>query len=313
MGTPDFAIPSLRILVDGGFEIAGIITAPDKPAGRGRKLTTSPIKDFALENNLRILQPTNLKDPAFLKELKDLKANLQIVVAFRMLPERIWSYPEYGTFNLHASLLPQYRGAAPINWAIINGEKETGVTTFFLKHEIDTGNIIFSEKTPIGSEETFGEVHDRLMKIGAKLVLKTVKYIEEDKVKTISQSELSDNVSELKKAPKIYKTDCRIAWNKDISEIFNFIRGLSPYPGAFTTLVDPSGNEHILKIFRAGIGMEMYHKSYPGIHTDEKTFLSACLPEGTINFLEVQLAGKRRMEIREFLRGFKIDERWAIR
>jgi len=313
MGTPEFAVPSLEILIQNGFEIAGVITAPDKPSGRGRKIIFSPIKQFALAHEIRVLQPTNLKDPSFLEELQSIKPSLQVVVAFRMLPLQVWALPENGTINLHGSLLPEYRGAAPINWAIINGEEKTGVTTFFLDKDIDTGKIIFTDRTSIGPEETFGELHDRLKIIGSHLILKTVKAIASGTVSAIPQKELIRDNNSLKKAPKIYKSDGRINWNNNISDIYNFIRGLSPFPGAFTLLKDPSGHEYTLRIFRANYGMEMLQDSYPRINTDGKAFLSASLPDGAINFEEVQIPGKKRMPISEFLRGFNIDERWTIR
>ncbi|HQD13162.1 MAG TPA: methionyl-tRNA formyltransferase, partial [Chitinophagales bacterium] len=246
MGTPDFAVPSLDILVQNNYDVVGVITAPDKPAGRGQQLQQSAVKKYAVEKGLHILQPEKLKNPEFIAELKALEANLFIVVAFRMLPEMVWQMPEYGTFNLHASLLPQYRGAAPINWAVINGEKETGVTTFFLQHEIDTGNIILQETIKIEEEDNAGTVHDKLMNVGSQLVLKTVRAIEENKVQESPQSAI--NSPQLKHAPKIFKETCLIDWQRPAAEIHNLIRGLSPYPAAFTYL-----DGKVLKIYSAQI------------------------------------------------------------
>ncbi|MTI24447.1 methionyl-tRNA formyltransferase, partial [Fulvivirga kasyanovii] len=233
MGTPDFAVPSLEILLENKFNVVAVITAPDKPKGRGQKLMTSPVKDCAVKHNLPVLQPSNLKSPEFIEELKSYNANLQIVVAFRMLPEVVWNMPEIGTFNLHASLLPQYRGAAPINWAIINGEKETGVTTFFLKHEIDTGKIIFQEKETIREDDTVGDLYARLMQKGAQLVLKTVQAIQQEDYPQTDQNENQ----ELKKAPKIFRETCQIDWSQSTAHVYNFIRGLSPYPAAWTEIL----------------------------------------------------------------------------
>src|SRR5215203_1035819 len=247
MGTPEFAVASLDALVNAGDNIVGVITAPDKPAGRGMKLQESAVKKYAVEKNLRILQPEKLKNTAFLEELKSLRADLQIVVAFRMLPEVVWNMPPMGTINVHGSLLPQYRGAAPINWAIINGEKQTGVTTFKLKHEIDTGNILLQDTIPIGENETAGELHDRLKELGAEVLVKTIHALANGTLKEISQSEISNAKSEtIMHAPKIFTETCRIDWNKPVDEVHNLIRGLSPFPGAFTHL-----NEKLLKIYRS--------------------------------------------------------------
>lgn len=293
MGTPDFAVPSLEILVENNFNVVAVITAPDKPKGRGQKLATSPVKDAAIKHDIPVLQPTNLKDPNFVKELKGYNANLQIVVAFRMLPEVVWNMPEIGTFNLHASLLPQYRGAAPINWAIINGEKETGVTTFFLKHKIDTGNIIFQEKEPINDDDTVGDLYIRLMNKGARLVLKTVEAIASGDYPQSPQDEKQPT----KEAPKIFRETCEIDWNQPNHKVYNFIRGLSPYPAAWTTL-----NNKNLKLFK----VKMLHdeQGQPGEYkTDNKTFLKFFTYDGAIDVYELQLEGKKRMEIEEFLRG----------
>lgn len=300
MGTPDFAVESLRILVENKYNVVGVITAPDKPAGRGQKLNESAVKKYALSQNLNILQPTNLKSEEFIEDLKKLNASLQIVVAFRMLPEVVWNMPELGTFNLHASLLPQYRGAAPINWAIINGEKETGVTTFFLQHKIDTGDIIAQTKVDIGENETAGELHDKLMMIGKDLVLKTVKDIETNNVSTIPQNENQ----ELKEAFKIFKPFCKIDWSKSIDEIHNHIRGLSPYPTAFTEFKSKTSEELIsCKIFQS-IKEKINHQHPTGTIFQTKNELKVAVEGGFINILELQLAGKKKMEITALLNGF---------
>ena len=312
MGTPDFAVPSLDILLQNNYNVVGVVTAPDKPAGRGQQLNQSAVKKYAVEKNLKILQPEKLKAPEFINELQSLEANLFIVVAFRMLPEIVWQMPKFGTFNLHASLLPQYRGAAPINWAVINGEKETGVSTFFLQHEIDTGNIILQEKINIVDNDNAGTVHDKLMNIGSGLVLKTVKEIEENKVEQIAQIlNLKSEIS-LKHAPKIFKETCLIDWNKTAEEINNLIRGLSPYPTAFTYL-----NGKILKIFAAEINREVVNfsqaqfnntensSSKTQISSDNKSILSFKCADKWLNVLELQLEGKKRMRTEEFLKGFK--------
>lgn len=304
MGTPHFAVPSLDILVQNNYNVVGVITAPDKPAGRGQQLHQSAVKKYAVENGLRILQPEKLKNPEFIAELKSLDANLFIVVAFRMLPEIVWQMPEYGTFNLHASLLPQYRGAAPINWAVINGERETGVTTFFLQHEIDTGNIILQEKIKIEDEDNAGTVHDKLMNVGSGLVLKTVQAIEEDNVIESPQSTVDR--PQLKHAPKIYKETCLIDWHTSALEIHNLIRGLSPYPSAFTHL-----DGKVLKIFAARISPINSREAVDSgllsmdLSTDNKTYLSFKCADGWLDILELQLEGKKRMKVDEFLRGHK--------
>lgn len=301
LGTPDFAVASLEKLVNSEFSVVGVITAPDKPAGRGRRISESAVKKYAVANGIKVLQPTNLKDPDFLKALQQLGANLFVVVAFRMLPQLVWQMPEYGTFNLHASLLPQYRGAAPINWAVINGETETGVTTFFINEKIDTGEIILQERTHIGDQETAGELHDRLMELGADLVLKTVSLIASEKVVTQVQSDLAA----LKPAPKIHKDTCRIDWNRSPYEIINHIRGLSPYPAAWTRL--HNGDQIIdLKIFRATYIPEEHH-SVTGRIVATKKELKVSLPGGYIYPEEIQLSGKRKMTIQEVLNGLKIE------
>ena len=304
-GTPDFAVESLKILVENGYNICGVITAPDKPAGRGMQMQQSAVKKYALSKDLNILQPEKLKDAAFLSEVASLKADLHIVVAFRMMPEQLWSMPRLGTLNLHASLLPQYRGAAPINRAIMNGETTTGVTTFFLKHEIDTGDIILSDKVDIGPTETAGELHDRLMHIGAVLVLKTVQQIEKGNLSTTPQKSIT---SELKHAPKIFKNDCIINWSDKTSTVFNQIRGLSPYPGAFTMLEDKNGKTLTLKIYSA-LFLESKELSETGkIISDNKSFLNIATSDGIISIKELQIEGKKRMSVEDFLRGFSIND-----
>jgi methionyl-tRNA formyltransferase len=304
MGTPDFAVESLRILVENKYTIVGVITAPDKPAGRGQKLQQSAVKIYAEQANLAILQPTNLKSEEFLAELKALNANLQIVVAFRMLPEAVWNMPQFGTFNLHASLLPQYRGAAPINWAIINGEKETGVTTFFLQHKIDTGDIIDQQKVAIEPNETAGELHDKLMAIGSKLVLKTVQAIENNTIKTQPQN---DNQL-LREAFKIFKPDCKIDWNLPIDVIHNKVRGLSPYPTAWTTLKHKENNEILsLKIFKTLVVLEN-HELQIGTILATKNTLKIAVNGGFIEITELQLEGKKRMDVAALLNGFNINQ-----
>lgn len=312
MGTPEFAVESLDILVKNNYNIVGVITAPDKPAGRGQQVQQSAIKKYALEKGLNILQPEKLKDKIFLDQLHELKADLQIVVAFRMLPEIVWNMPPLGTFNLHGSLLPQYRGAAPINWAVINGEKETGVTTFFLQHEIDTGKIIFHEKIPIQENDTAGEIHDQLMCIGAQLVLKTVKAIESNTYPQTEQSNLYNNINTLKHAPKIFKEDCRIDWEKTSLEIHNHIRGLSPYPTAFTAFIDSENKTHSVKIFKTEIETQIHNYPIKSILTDSKTYLKIAVDGGFIIIKELQIAGKKRMTTQELLRGLPINNLWKV-
>ena len=304
MGTPEFAIPPLDALIKEGYEVAGVITSPDKPSGRGKRLQSSPVKEFALNHKLNILQPSRLKDPSFLDELNKIKADLQIVVAFRMLPAEVWKMPSLGTFNLHASLLPQYRGAAPINHAIINGEKETGLTTFFIDEEIDTGRIIFSDKTAIGSRETAGELHDRLMEMGAELVIKTVKAIENNNVPVLAQEELINSAEQLKPAPKIFREDCRINWENSAEDIYNFIRGLSPYPASFSTMENKDGKTLNVKIFFSEIEIRN-HSLLPGtILAEEKDRLIVAAGNGFVHIKELQLPGKKRIDVASFLRGF---------
>ena len=313
MGTPDFAVPSLQVLIKAGYHISAVVTAPDKPAGRGRKLNESPVKKFGLENNLKVLQPEKLRDENFLNELRMLSADLFIVVAFRMLPSQVWKMPPLGTFNLHASLLPQYRGAAPINHAIINGEEKTGVTTFFINEEIDTGGILFRKEVKIEKHETAGELHDKLMIKGADLVLKTVRAIENKEIKPVRQDQLKETVDFLKPAPKIQKEDCQINWQGKTEDIYNFIRGLSPYPGAYTRIKSDTGESFLLKIFQSEIEHAPVN-SIPGkIIVDKNSQLKISAADGFIILKQLQMEGRRRMEAVEFLRGVKnIEDYQAI-
>lgn len=312
MGTPDFAVESLKALVENEYNVVGVITAPDKPAGRGRQMSESAVKKYAVEQNLKVLQPEKLKNPEFLAELDSLNADLQVVVAFRMLPEAVWNKPPLGTFNLHASLLPDYRGAAPLNWAIINGETESGVTTFLLSHEIDTGQIIFQEKVEIGPTDTVGILHDRLMTIGANLVLKTVDTLAEGKAQPVDQEELIGVQKNIKTAPKIFKEDCRIDWTRDTESVRNLIRGLSPYPAAWTELTHPEIAEVlIVKIYEAVRDSGL--PSAPGtLQTDGKKHLRIACPDGWLLITDLQLSGKKRMKIDELLRGFTTLGEWKI-
>ena len=306
MGTPQFAVESLKILVENNYNVVGVITMPDKPAGRGQQMQQSAVKEYAVQHNLKVLQPTNLKDEHFLQELKSLQADLQIVVAFRMLPESVWNMPILGTYNLHASLLPQYRGAAPINWAIINGEKETGITTFKLQHEIDTGNILLQQKVTITPEMNAGQLHDILMMQGAELILQTVKKIEEGNIVLAEQNKLLAN-QPAKHAPKIFKDTCKIDWSNELENIYNLIRGLSPYPCAWTEL-NIGDKKNIFKIYRAA-KLSFNHALRPGqIKTDNKTFLHVAVTGGFIDVTELQMAGKKKLLITEFLKGFSFDE-----
>jgi methionyl-tRNA formyltransferase len=312
MGTPEFAVASLDILLRNNYNIVGVITVPDKPAGRGQQLQQSAVKKYALEKGLNILQPEKLKAEEFLNELRSLKADLQIVVAFRMLPEVVWNMPRLGTFNLHGSLLPQYRGAAPINWAVMNGDKETGVSTFFLQHEIDTGKIIFRERTIIDDDESAGEVHDRLMTIGASLVLKTVKAIEDNNYPQTDQSEFIAKGEQEKHAPKIFKEDCRINWQKPMKEIHDHIRGLSPYPAAFTELISPDDKTYSIKIFKTETERSDHRETIGSIQTDSKTYIKVAVKDGLINITDLQLPGKKRLAVSELLRGFQLNNSWKV-
>ncbi|MCX6316301.1 MAG: methionyl-tRNA formyltransferase [Bacteroidetes bacterium] len=317
MGTPEFAVASLDALVQAGCNIAGVITAPDKPGGRGMQLQQSAVKKYAVEQNLPVLQPEKLKDNAFLDELRAIKADLQIVVAFRMLPEVVWSMPPMGTINLHGSLLPQYRGAAPINWAVINGEKETGVTTFKLKHEIDTGDILLQQRFPIGEDDTAGIVHDTMKEIGAKLLVKTViglaegtiaetpqafSSAPEDHAQTLQHSTSNIQHQQLQHAPKIHTDTCRINWSKPVEEVYNLIRGLSPYPAAFTMM-----NEKMLKIYSAKKEIVFPSHAEGEYDTDGKTYLKIACSNGYLHIMDLQMEGKKRMKVEDFLRGYRFS------
>ena len=303
MGTPDFAVEPLRRLVEAGKNIVAVVTMPDKPAGRGHKIQFSPVKEYTLSVNLPILQPVNLKDPEFIEQLRSYQADLQIVVAFRMLPEIVWNMPPLGTFNLHASLLPQYRGAAPINWAVINGETETGITTFFLQHEIDTGNIIQQQKIDIAPDDNAGIVHDKLMYLGADLVLQTVNQIESGNVASIPQPE-----GELKPAPKIFKETCRINFNSTAESVRNLVRGLAPYPAAWIELADTEGNATNMKIYE--VSKELCTPTHPvsTLVCDGKKVLKVAVQDGYIHLDQVQLAGKKRMPAADLMRGTDLTQ-----
>lgn len=306
MGTPDFAVESLRALVEGGYNVVAVITMPDKPIGRhGSKLQPSPVKQYAVEHGLRVLQPVNLKAPEFIEELRTLKADLQIVVAFRMLPEAVWQMPPLGTFNAHAALLPKYRGAAPINWAIINGETETGITTFFLKHEIDTGDIIQQVKIPIHETDNAEVIHDKLMLLSGQLVTETVDNIIAGTVTSVPQDDIKD--VEPTPAPKIFRDTCRINWNQPSKNVYDFIRGLSPYPAAWTTL-----NGKSVKIYETSLDMAASNSitaNKPGtIITDNKTLFKVLTADGALNIKMMQMEGKKRMPVSDILRGLKLDE-----
>ena len=307
MGTPEFAVESLKVLIQHQYQVVGVVTAPDKPAGRGYKLQYSAVKQFALDHQLHLLQPTNLKDEAFLQALKALKADLQIVVAFRMLPEVVWNMPPMGTFNLHASLLPQYRGAAPINWAIINGEQETGVTTFFIREGVDTGNIILQERISIHNEDDAGTLHDKLMIKGAQLVKKTVDGLAKGAITTTAQSSIIEDASTLKLAPKLFKDNCKMDFSGSVDEMHNFVRGLSPYPTAWTSLQLPGQPEAmVLKVFKTEKEKCTHQLAIGSVHTDGINFLKIALRDGFIHLVEIQAPGKKRMDIASFLRGLRV-------
>ena len=309
-GTPAFSVASLDMLMKTNYDVVGIVTAPDKPAGRGLELKFSAVKEYAMRKIVRALQPENLTSEEFLNQIKELNPNLGIVVAFRKLPKEVWSFPSLGTFNLHASLLPHYRGAAPINWAIINGEKESGVTTFFLDDEIDTGKIILRAKENIQEKDTAGDLYERLMKDGADLVLKTVRAIETGNFTPENQSAYVKPNEKIKSAPKIFKEDCKINWKKKAEGVYDFIRGVSPYPTAWTEI--KKENEILsLKIFHTSKEIAEHQSEIGSIHTDGKTFVKIAVKEGFINLVELQLAGRKKMNIQEFLRGFNFNE-WKI-
>ncbi len=314
MGTPEFAVTALKKLIENNYNVVGVITAPDQAAGRGKKIRMSAVKEYALSQNLTLLQPTNLKNPDFVEELQKLKADIQIVVAFRMLPEVVWAMPPKGTFNLHASLLPHYRGAAPINHALINGETETGVTTFFLDKEIDTGKIILQRKCDILPEENAGTLHDKLMFLGAELIIETLQLIEIGNLSITPQNELISNSLSLKKAPKIFKEDCELNWNRDSETVLNKIRGLSPYPAAYSYLKENTDRKtYYLKIFKASLSKDAFPKSKSGtILTDSKTYFYVCTANGIISIEEVQLEGKKRMSLINFLHGFRLTSEFSF-
>ncbi len=312
LGTPDFAVESLNRIVEGGYNVVGVVTMPDKKAGRGHQLIQSPVKKFALEHNLNILQPVNLKDADFVAELQSLQADLFIVIAFRMLPEVVWQMPKLGTFNLHASLLPKYRGAAPINHAVMNGDSETGVTTFFLKHEIDTGDIIRRESISIGEDENVGSVHDRLMMLGADLTIDTIEHILAEDLKPIPQDQLLDGDQEPTPAPKIFKETCDIDWTRSAREVHNFVRGLSPYPAAWSTLVTDSSDHVEIKIFSTNV-IDAEKFGEPGaIKCDHNKMYISC-GEGVIEVLELRPAGKKMMSADAYLRGARFTEAKMIK
>ena len=308
MGTPDFAVESLKRLVEGGYNVVGVITMPDKPMGRhGSVLQPSPVKEYAVSQGLRIRQPEKLKDEAFIEELRSLQADLQIVVAFRMLPEIVWNMPRLGTFNLHASLLPQYRGAAPINWAVINGDTETGITTFFLKHEIDTGEVIQQVRVPIADTDNVEVVHDKLMVLGGKLVVETVDAILNGEVKPIPQEEMAV-IGELRPAPKIFKDTCRSDWNQPAKKIYDFIRGLSPYPAAWSELITPDGETVVVKVFESEKINESHQLSVGTVVTDGKKYMKVAVPDGFLSILSLQFPGKKRLKTDELLRGYRLSD-----
>lgn len=305
MGTPEFAVAPLQTLVEQGFNIVAVVTVPDKPQGRGRKIAPSPVKEYAVEHNIPVLQPEKLKNPEFLDELKSYNADLQIVVAFRMLPEVVWAMPKYGTFNLHAALLPQYRGAAPINWAIINGETKTGVTTFLLDKDIDTGRIIMQREIPILPEDNIGTLYDKMMNIGKDVVVETVETIISGNYKSIPQDTLIKKDTVLRPAPKIFKDDCRLDFSKKGVELHNLVRGLSPYPAAFTT-IKVNGKDLNLKVFETKPEPSANLLPAGTIVTDNKTFLKIACADGYLIINDLQLEGKKRMKVAEFLRGVKL-------
>lgn len=312
MGTPDFAVEPLQKLVEGGYNIVGVITMPDKPIGRHQtELSASPVKKYAVEHGLQVLQPAKLKDETFLEELRSLRADLQIVVAFRMLPEVVWAMPKYGTFNLHAALLPQYRGAAPINWAIINGDTQTGITTFFLDHDIDTGSVIQRVPVPILDTDNVEDVHDKLMHLGADLVVETVDNIIADNVHPIPQSELQTD-EPLRPAPKIFKDTCKIDWSNDVKRTYDFIRGLSPYPAAWTELTY-GGKTQVLKVYASEKEFTTTDQPVGTVLTDGKTYLKVAQSDGYQNIITLQLAGKKRMSVVDFLRGFHAEGNISVK
>ena len=312
MGTPEFAVEPLHAIIKAGFAVVAVITVPDKPAGRGQKLHVSPIKEFALAHGIAVLQPVNLKNPEFIAELRSYKANLQVVVAFRMLPEIVWQMPEYGTLNLHASLLPQYRGAAPINHAIINGEIETGLTTFFIEKAIDTGNIILSEKLTILPSDNAGSLHDRLMYAGGRLMVETLELIKNNEVQAKSQANIVSNGIILKPAPKIFKNDCKITWDSTCEKIHNKVRGLSPFPCAFSNLITDNGSLKQVKIYKTTFKLLKTDKLPGSIVRTTKDSFAAIAEDGLVYIEELQMEGKKRMNTPEFLRGISVSEQFRF-
>ena len=312
LGTPEFAVSSLKEILTAGYSVVGVITAPDRPSGRGKKISVSAVKQFAVEQNLKVLQPENLKNERFIDELRKLKADLQVVVAFRMLPKKVWAMAPLGTFNLHASLLPQYRGAAPINHAIINGEKRTGLTTFFLDTLIDTGKIIKQREIQIGKDENAGNLHDRMMLSGANLVVETIELIRAGETKARVQSLLIKEGEVLYPAPKIYKADCKINWGNSMTNIHNFIRGLSPYPSAFTYFVSPLGEDLLVKVYRTSKEKASHKLKCGQLITDGKQQIKIAVLGGYINIIELQLAGKKRLIVDDFLRGTTFEGEWTV-
>jgi methionyl-tRNA formyltransferase len=310
MGTPAFAVPALEMLHQSGYDLAAVVTAPDKPGGRGLKPQAPAVKQWAMLHQVPVLQPNSLKDNYFISTLARMQADLFVVVAFRMLPEMVWKMPALGTINLHASLLPQYRGAAPINRAIMDGETKTGLTTFFIDQEIDTGKLLSRKEVPIGTTETAGELHDRLMKTGAGLLLETVDAIRENNVNPVDQNLLIPIEQKLRKAPKIFKDDCRITWDQKTTNVYNQIRGLSPYPAAFTIFQSPEGALHTIKVFNASPGQKVISGKPGSILTVNNTQLFVSTADGSIELLKLQLSGKARMDTNEFLKGFRIGQGW---
>lgn len=312
MGTPDFAVEPLRRLVEDKYNVVGVVTMPDKPAGRGHKLQFSPVKQYAVDNNLHVMQPEKLKAEEFVNELRSLNADLFIVVAFRMLPEVVWAMPRLGTFNLHGSLLPQYRGAAPLNWAIINGEKRTGITTFFLTHEIDTGKIIDQQVIAIEDSDNVGTIHDKLMVMGGDLVIKTVNAILWGGIKPIPQEELYASESELKPAPKIFKETCHLDFNNPTENIHNLVRGLSPYPAAWANLSAEGKEDLQMKIYETKKEICQHNETPGTLVTDGKKFLKVATKDGYLHLLQIQVPGKKRLSIEDFLRGFRFDTEYKL-
>ncbi|MBP3670514.1 MAG: methionyl-tRNA formyltransferase [Bacteroidaceae bacterium] len=310
MGTPDFAVETLRLLVERGYNVVAVVTMPDKPAGRGHKIQFSPVKQYAISAGLPILQPERLKDENFIAELKSYNADLQIVVAFRMLPEVVWNMPPMGTFNLHASLLPQYRGAAPINWAVMNGDKETGITTFFLQHEIDTGKVIQQRSIPIAETDNVGDIHDRLMMLGAEMVCETVDNIIAGRVEAIPQEDMMTD-EPLRPAPKIFKETCHLDFSRYVVDLYNQVRGLSPYPAAWCEFVSPDNERYGVKIFEASYRLCQHDKNPGSINTDGKKIIEIACEGGYLQLVSLQLAGKKRLLTEELLRGFRMTDQFV--